>query len=102
MKIPLRQYSQLLARYLRPLWRQVVLLACLIFVSISLQLINPQIVAGFSIEFRDNVSADEIEACVERIEAKLKTEAPEIVAVFVKPQTSATWQTRRERIIAQG
>ena len=47
MKIPLRQYSQLLARYLRPLWRQVVLLACLIFVSISLQLINPQIVAGF-------------------------------------------------------
>ena len=61
-----------------------------------------QIVAGFSIEFRDNVSADEIEACVERIEAKLKTEAPEIVAVFVKPQTSATWQTRRERIIAQG
>jgi cation diffusion facilitator family transporter len=61
-----------------------------------------QIVAGFSIEFRDNVSADEIEACVERIEDRLRTEAPEIVAVFVKPQTSATWQTHRDRIAAQG
>lgn len=60
-----------------------------------------QIVAGFSIEFRDNVSADEIEACVERIEDRLKTEAPEIVAVFVKPQTSASWQTHRARVVGQ-
>lgn len=60
-----------------------------------------QIVAGFSIEFRDNVSADEIEACVERIEDRLKTEAPEIVAVFVKPQTSATWQAHRARVVGQ-
>jgi len=60
-----------------------------------------QIVAGFSIEFRDNVSADEIEACVERIEDRLKTEAPEIVAVFVKPQTSASWQAHRARVVGQ-
>ncbi|TPK19273.1 cation transporter [Mesorhizobium sp. B2-5-9] len=57
-----------------------------------------EIVAGLSIEFEDHLSAPEIEACVERIEARLKKEMPEITRLFVKPQTSGTWEKRRKLI----
>ncbi|RVB21851.1 cation transporter, partial [Mesorhizobium sp. M7A.F.Ca.CA.004.05.1.1] len=50
-----------------------------------------EIVAGLSIEFEDHLTAPEIEACVERLEAQLKKEMPEITRLFVKPQTTGTW-----------
>ncbi|ODA92446.1 cation transporter [Mesorhizobium sp. SEMIA 3007] len=59
-----------------------------------------EIVAGLSIEFEDHLSAPEIEACVERIEARLKKEMPEITRLFVKPQTTGTWEQRRKLIEA--
>ncbi|MBZ9920035.1 MULTISPECIES: cation diffusion facilitator family transporter [unclassified Mesorhizobium] len=57
-----------------------------------------EIVAGLSIEFEDHLSAPEIEACVERLEAQLRKEMPEITRLFVKPQTSGTWEQRRKLI----
>ncbi|MER8979796.1 cation diffusion facilitator family transporter [Mesorhizobium sp. M0243] len=57
-----------------------------------------EIVAGLSIEFEDHLTAPEIEACVERLEAQLKKEMPEITRLFVKPQTSGTWEQRRRLI----
>ena len=63
--------------------------------------LGPQeIVAGLSIEFEDHLAAPEIEACVERIEARLKKEMPEITRLFVKPQTTGTWEQRRKLIEA--
>ncbi|MEO5757586.1 MAG: cation diffusion facilitator family transporter [Mesorhizobium sp.] len=59
-----------------------------------------EIVAGLSIEFEDHLTAPEIEACVERLETKLKTEMPEITRLFVKPQTTGTWERRRKVIEA--
>lgn len=59
-----------------------------------------EIVAGLSIEFEDHLSAPEIEACVERIETRLKAEMPEIARLFVKPQTSGSWEKRRKVIEA--
>ncbi|GLQ81047.1 cation transporter [Mesorhizobium huakuii] len=59
-----------------------------------------EIVAGLSIEFEDHLAAPEIEACVERIEARLKEEMPEISRLFVKPQTTGTWEQRRKLIEA--
>ena len=59
-----------------------------------------QIVAGLSVEFEDHVLAPEIEACVQRVEAALKKANPDIVTLFVKPQTSGTWDTRRKIIEA--
>ncbi len=56
------------------------------------------IVAALSIEFQDHLTAPEIEECVERIEAQLKTELPEITALFIKPQTTGGWE-RRRRIV---
>ncbi|TPI30567.1 cation transporter [Mesorhizobium sp. B3-1-9] len=57
-----------------------------------------EIVAGLSIEFEDHLTAPEIEACVERLEARLKQEMPQISRLFVKPQTTGTWEQRREAI----
>ncbi|UCI26688.1 cation diffusion facilitator family transporter [Mesorhizobium sp. B2-8-5] len=57
-----------------------------------------EIVAGLSIEFEDHLTAPEIEACVERLEATLKQEMPQISRLFVKPQTTGTWEQRREAI----
>ncbi|MER8825245.1 cation diffusion facilitator family transporter [Mesorhizobium sp. M0938] len=59
-----------------------------------------EIVAGLSIEFEDHLSAPAIEACVERIEARLKAEVPEIKRLFVKPQTTGMWEQRRKVIEA--
>ncbi len=58
-----------------------------------------QVVAGLSLDFVDHLSAADIETCVERLEARLKAEVPEVTAVFVKPQTSQLWRERRERIV---
>ncbi|UGY10533.1 cation diffusion facilitator family transporter [Phyllobacterium pellucidum] len=59
-----------------------------------------QIVAGLSVEFEDHIQAPQIEACVERLEAALKTANPDIVTLFVKPQTARTWEVRRKKIEA--
>jgi ABC-type multidrug transport system fused ATPase/permease subunit len=47
MKIPLKQYGQLLFQYLRPQWLSALLLAVLLFGNIALQLISPQIIRSF-------------------------------------------------------
>lgn len=47
MNIPVRRYLALLARYLRPQWPKVALLAGLLSGTIALQLYNPQILRRF-------------------------------------------------------
>jgi cation diffusion facilitator family transporter len=53
-----------------------------------------QVIASLSLEFKDSLTSDDIEACVNRIEAKIKSIHPEIVALFVKPQTQQVWLER--------
>ena len=59
-----------------------------------------QIVAGLSVEFEDHIQAPAIEACVVRLEAALKQANPDIVTLFVKPQTTGTWELRHSKIEA--
>ena len=47
MKIPLKQYWNLLVKYLKPQWPQVALLAALLLSNIGLRLLNPQIMRRF-------------------------------------------------------
>lgn len=47
MNIPLKEYWQLLAHYLRPRLLRVVVLAVLLFSAIALELVNPQITRYF-------------------------------------------------------
>ena len=59
-----------------------------------------EIVAALSIEFEDRLTAPEIETCVERLEAKIRAARPEISALFIKPQTTGTWQKRKMKVVA--
>ena len=47
MRIPIKQYHDLLINYLKSLWLKVLLLAVLFITSIGLQLVNPQIMRYF-------------------------------------------------------
>ena len=53
-----------------------------------------QVIASLSLEFKDNLTSDDIELCVNRIESEIKKIHPEIVALFIKPQTKQVWLER--------
>lgn len=59
------------------------------------QQFGPQtVVAALSADFHDDLDTARIEACIHRIEAGVQQAHPEIVALFVKPQTAQTWRQR--------
>lgn len=66
---------------------------------ITVHLGPDQIVVALSLEFKDDRSTADIEDCVERIETKLRKRRSDIVSVFLKPQTSATWRERRAGLV---
>jgi hypothetical protein len=57
MKLPIRHYWQLLVDYLKAQWERIVLLAVLLFSTIGLQLVSPQILRYFI----DTAQADMVE-----------------------------------------
>lgn len=52
------------------------------------------VVAALSADFHDHLDTPRIEACIRRIEAGVQAAHPEVVALFVKPQTAETWKQR--------
>jgi cation diffusion facilitator family transporter len=56
-----------------------------------------QVIAGLSVEFEDRLKAPEIEACIARLESRLRAERPEVMALFAKPQTETAWARHRRR-----
>jgi cation diffusion facilitator family transporter len=67
---------------------------------LSVQMGPEQVVAALSAEFEDQRSTAQIEACIERIERAARAQHPELQALFVKPQTPAAWQARRNALRA--
>jgi cation diffusion facilitator family transporter len=61
---------------------------------LTVQLGPERIVAALSLEFEDARSTPEIEACIGRIERQARDRHPQLVALFVKPQTQEAWCTR--------
>lgn len=61
----------------------------------TMQMGPAQVVAMLSAEFEDARTTPQIEACITRIEAAAKREHPELVAVFIKPQTPEVFRERR-------
>jgi cation diffusion facilitator family transporter len=55
------------------------------------------VVAAVSVEFDNEMTAVDIEQCIERIEAVLRRTAPDVVSLFAKPQTPQAWQERLQR-----
>ena len=61
----------------------------------TMQMGPDQVVAMLSAEFEDDRTTPQIEACIMRIERAVKQEYPELVALFVKPQTPEVYRARR-------
>jgi len=66
---------------------------------ITVQLGPDQIVAMLSLEFADTMLAPDIEKVVIGLEKSVREANPEIVALFVKPQTAKTYQEQRDRTL---
>jgi len=65
---------------------------------LTVQLAPNQILAALSLEFADNLRAPEIEASVMEIERQVRVARPEVVTLFIKPQTAAVFrETVRRR-----
>lgn len=65
---------------------------------ITVHLGPSQIVAALSAEFRDAMTAPQIEQCVERIELEIKSQFPAITMLYVKPQTAERWNFLQDRL----
>jgi cation diffusion facilitator family transporter len=67
---------------------------------LTVQLGPRQIVAALSVEFQESLNTTQIEHCVNRIEEAIGHAFPEIVILFVKPQSADTWERRVMRLKA--
>jgi cation diffusion facilitator family transporter len=66
--------------------------------AVTVHLAPDQIVAALSLEFADELRAPEIEQCVVSLERRVRRVHPEVVSLFVKPQTRHTFEAaRRDR-----
>ena len=68
---------------------------------ITVQMGPSQVVAMLSLEFSDAMLAPQIEEAVISLETKVREANPEIVALFVKPQTEKTFRDQRERVLGR-
>jgi cation diffusion facilitator family transporter len=64
----------------------------------TMQMGPQQVVAMLSAEFEDDRTTLQIETCITRIETSVKAEYPELVALFVKPQTPEVFRARRQAL----
>jgi divalent metal cation (Fe/Co/Zn/Cd) transporter len=47
-----------------------------------------QVVAGITVDFRDDLTARQVEDIVARVEARVREAHPEIVSLLIKPQSA--------------
>ena len=63
--------------------------------GVSTSQIGPHaVIAALSAEFEDHLTTPQIEACIERVEAAVRSRHPEVLSIFIKPQAEATWRER--------
>jgi len=65
--------------------------------ALTTQLAPDQAIVALSVEFDPVLVTEEIEKCVETIEAKVRGAHPEVVALFVKPQTLGEFEKARRK-----
>ena len=59
---------------------------------LTVQLAPDQVLAGLSLQFPPDLKATEIEDSVIVIEQRIRASHPEVVTLFIKPQTGETWE----------
>jgi divalent metal cation (Fe/Co/Zn/Cd) transporter len=62
---------------------------------LTVQLAPDQIVAALSLEFADDLTISQVEAQVIALEQHVRAAHPEVVLLFVKPQTDKTYSDQR-------
>ncbi len=65
---------------------------------LTVQMGPNQVVAALSAEFEDALTTPQIETCINRIEKQARMVHPEIISLFVKPQTAEVWRARRHLV----
>lgn len=65
---------------------------------ITVQLAPDQVIAVLSLEFADELRVPDIERAVIDIERQVRATHPEVVAVFVKPQTAHTYHESAQQL----
>jgi divalent metal cation (Fe/Co/Zn/Cd) transporter len=70
-------------------------------VAFTVHLAPDQIVAALSLEFADKLATPEIEQAVVALERAIREAHPDVIAIFVKPQTAGTFQSARHRRFAR-
>jgi cation diffusion facilitator family transporter len=66
--------------------------------ALTVHLAPDQILVALSVEFADRLKAPEIEACVEAIEKAVRDRNPDVISIFVKPQTAHAFEARRSAL----
>ena len=60
-----------------------------------------QIIAAISVDFKDTLSAVDVEASVAAIEERIRNVHPEVVLLLIKPQSAATFARARVRLFGR-
>jgi cation diffusion facilitator family transporter len=61
---------------------------------VTMQMGPDQVFAALSAEFQDHLTTPQLEICINRVEAAIKSTHPEVTVLFVKPQTADMWRRR--------
>lgn len=67
---------------------------------ITVQMAPDQIVAALSLEFADELRTPQIEQAVTEIERAVRSAHPQVVSLFIKPQTERTYRERLRELEA--
>ena len=68
---------------------------------VTVQMAPDQIVAALSLEFADELCTPQIEQAVTEVEQRIKAAHPEVVSLFIKPQTLKTF-LEKQRVLEAG
>ncbi len=68
---------------------------------LTIHLAPDQIVVALSLEFEDALRTPQIEAAVARLEQRVRAGFPQVVALFVKPQTRGGFERTRRALLAR-
>jgi divalent metal cation (Fe/Co/Zn/Cd) transporter len=63
---------------------------------LAVQLGPNQVVAALSVQFQETLTSTQIEQCVNRVEGAICRALPDVVTLFVKPQSPEIWRRRTE------
>ena len=69
---------------------------------ITMQMAPDQIVAALSVDFADAMSARDVENVIVDIERKVRAERPDVVTLFVKPQSRDAYEAAVTRLYGSG